>query len=82
MKSVALADAKANLHLLVDEVRKSKNAVEIRKRDQPVAYLVDAETFKRLQGVEDSILALQLRQALKEERYDLEEVLAQLALGL
>lgn len=82
MKSVAIAEAKAKFSSLVDEVRTSRKTIEIRKRDQPAAYLVEAETFKRLQGIEDSVRTLQLRQALQGERQDLEEVLAKIDLGL
>jgi prevent-host-death family protein len=82
MKSVAIAEAKAKFSSLVDEVRTSRKTIEIRKRNQPAAYLVEAETFKRLQGIEDSVRTLQLRQALQGERHDLEEVLAKIDLGL
>ena len=82
MKSIAIAEAKAKFSSLVDEVRTSRKTIEIRRRDQPAAYLVEAETFKRLQGVEDSVRTSQLRQALQGERHDLEEVLAKIDLGL
>ncbi len=82
MKSVAIAEAKAKLSSLVDEVRTSHKAIEIRKRDQPAAYLVEAGTFKRLQRIEDSIRAEQLRRALQGRKYVLEEVLAAIDLGL
>jgi prevent-host-death family protein len=82
MKSVAIAEAKAKLSSLVDEVRTSHKAIEIRRRDQPAAYLVEAEMFKRLQGVEDSVRAYQLRQALAGPMHELDEVLAAIDLGL
>jgi prevent-host-death family protein len=82
MRSVAIAEAKAKLSSLVDEVRTSRKAIEIRRRDQPVVYLVEAEIYKRLQGIEDSVRSEQLRQALRGERHDLDEVLASIDLGL
>jgi prevent-host-death family protein len=82
MRSVAIAEAKAKLSSLVDEVRISRKAIEIRRRDQPAAYLVEAEMYKRLQGIEDSVRSEQLRQALRGERHDLDEVLASIDLGL
>ena len=81
MRSVAIAEAKAKLSSLVNEVRTSHKSIEIRKRDQPAVYLVEAETFKRLQGTEDSVRSQQLRQALQGEKYDLEKVLASIGLG-
>jgi prevent-host-death family protein len=82
MKSVAIAEAKTKLSSLVDEVRTSRKPIEIRRRDQPAAYLVEAEMFKRLQRLEDSVRAQQLRRALQGPRYTLEEVLAEIDLEL
>jgi prevent-host-death family protein len=82
MRSVAIAEAKAKLSSLVDEVRTSRKTIEIRRRDQPAAYLVEVEMYKRLQGIEDSVRSEQLRQALRGERHDLDEVLASIDLGL
>jgi len=82
MKSVAIAEAKAKFSSLVDEVRTSRKDIEIRRRDQPAVYLVEAERYKRLQGIEDSVRSEQLRQALRGERHDLDEVLASIDLGL
>jgi prevent-host-death family protein len=81
MKSVALKEATLSLPDLIDEVRDSGASIEISEEDQPAAYLVEAENFKRLQGLGDSVRASRLRQALQGERYDLEEVLAELNLG-
>jgi prevent-host-death family protein len=82
MRSIAIAEAKAKLSSLVDEVRTSHKAIEIRRRDQPAAYLVEVEMFRRLQGIEDSVRALQLREAMKGERFELKKVLAEIKLGL
>lgn len=82
MKSVAIAEAKAKLSALVDEVRTSRKPIEIRRRDQPAVYLMEAETFKRLQGLEDSVRTVQLRQALEGDRWALEDILANVGLGL
>lgn len=80
MKSVGMAEAESSLSSLVEEVRTSHDAIEIQESGEPAAYLVEAETFKRLQGVEDSFRALRLRQALSGPMYDLEEVLADIGL--
>lgn len=82
MKSVAIAEAKSKFSSLIDEVRLSRKSIEIRRRDQPAAYLVEADTFKRLQGIEDSVRAEQLRRALKGRKYDLRDFLASIDLGL
>ncbi len=82
IRSVAIAEAKSQFSSLVDEVRTSRRPIEIRKRDQTAAYLVEAETFKRLQGIEDSIRAEQLRRALQGPRYDLRDFLASIDLDL
>jgi prevent-host-death family protein len=80
MKSVALTEAKTRLSSLVDEVRSSGETIEIREQGEPAAYLVEAETFKRLRGIEDSARTAQLRRDLETPRYDLEDVLAKLGL--
>jgi prevent-host-death family protein len=80
MKSVALTEAKTQLSSLVEEVRNSGESIEIREKGETTAYLVEAETFNRLRGIEDSIRTEQLRRDLEGPRYDLEEVLAKLGL--
>lgn len=80
MKSIAVAEAENRLSSLVDEVRASGEVIEIREQNQPAVYLVEAGTFRRLRGIEDSVRSDQLREALKEERYPLEEVLSSLDL--
>jgi prevent-host-death family protein len=82
MKSVALKEAKTQLPSLVDEVRNSGEAIEIREEGEPAAYLVEAETFKRLRGIEDSVRTEQLRQDLETTRHDLKDVLVKLGLDL
>ena len=81
-RSVAIAEAKTHLSALVDEVRTSRKAIEIRRRDQPAAYLVEVDTYKRLKGIEDSVRAEQLRRELKGPKYDLHEILAAIDLAL
>jgi prevent-host-death family protein len=82
VKSVVLTAAQTQLSSLVDEVRSSGEPIEIRRQDEPAAYLVEAEAFRRLQGIGDSVRTEQLRHALEEEGYDLEEVLAELDLDV
>jgi prevent-host-death family protein len=78
MKQVRLAEAKAKLSELVDEVRREKNPILIRKRDTPAAVLVELEAFRRLQENEDQLLALKLREALRGKKYPLRKLLAEL----
>lgn len=82
MKSVAMAEAESRFSSLVEEIRNSHEAIEIvdHKSGESAAYLIEAETFKRLRGIEDSFRALRLRHALSGPMYDLEEVLADLGL--
>lgn len=82
IKSVAIGEAKSRFSSLIDEVRTSHRPIEIRRRDQTAAYLVEAETFKRLQGIEDSVRAEQLRRALQGTQHDLRSFLASIDLGL
>lgn len=81
MKSVMIAEAKAKLSALVDEIRTTETAIRICKRDKPAAYLVRAEEFDRLQEVADSVRALQLREAVAGRRFDLRNVIASLELA-
>lgn len=78
MKQVALSEAKAKLSELVDEVRRSRDSVVIRKRSNPVVVLVEMETFRRLQEIEDRVTSLKLRQALKGRKTPLRQVLREL----
>lgn len=82
MKSVMIAEAKAKLSALVDEVRTTETAIQIRKRDKPAAYLVRAEEYTRLQGLADSVRAAQLREAVAGRRFELREVIADLEIAL
>lgn len=78
MKQVALAEAKAKLSELVDEVRRLRNPIMIRKRNTPAAVLVELDAFHRFQQMEDELLSLQLREALKGKKYPLRKVLGAL----
>lgn len=78
MKQVALSEAKAKLSELVDEVRRLRNPIVIQKRNTPAAVLVEMGSFRRLQEMEDRLLALQLREALKGRKYPLRKVLSEL----
>jgi prevent-host-death family protein len=78
MKHVRLAEAKAKLSELVEEVRRERNPIVIQKRDTPAAVLVEPERFRHLQESEDRLMALELREALKGKKYPLREVLAEL----
>ena len=78
MRQVGLAEAKAKLSELVEQVRRERNPIVIRKRDTPAAVLVEMEAFRRLQEIEDEYLALKLREALKGKKYPLRKVLGEL----
>jgi prevent-host-death family protein len=78
MRQIALSEAKAKLSELVDEVRRLRNPIVIRKRNTPAAVLVEMDAFRRLQQMEDRLTALQLREALKGKKYPLRKVLAEL----
>jgi prevent-host-death family protein len=78
MRQVRLAEAKAKLSALVDEVRRERNPIVIQKRDTPAAVLVEMGAFRRLQEMEDQFLALKLREALKGKKYPLRKVLGEL----
>jgi len=78
MRQVRLAEAKAKLSELVEEVRRERNPILIQKRNTPAAVLVELEAYRRLQDSEDRLLALQLREALKGKKYALRKVLAEL----
>jgi prevent-host-death family protein len=78
MKQVRLAEAKAKLSELVEEVRRERNPIIIQKRNTPAAVLVELDAFRRLQENEDRMLALQLREALRGKKYPLRKVLAEL----
>jgi prevent-host-death family protein len=78
MRQVALSEAKAKLSELVDEVRRLRKPIVIQKRNTPAAVLVEMEAFRRLQEMEDQLLALQLRAALKGRKYPLRKVLGEL----
>jgi prevent-host-death family protein len=78
MRQVALSEAKAKLSELVDEVRRLRNPIVIQKRNTPAAVLVEMDAFRRLQEIEDRMIALQLREALKGKKYPLRKVLDEL----
>ena len=65
---------KPKLSELVQEVRRERNPIVIRKWDTPAAVLVEMEAFRRLQEMEDQFLALKLREALKGKKYPLRKV--------
>jgi prevent-host-death family protein len=78
MRQVALSEAKAKLSELVEEVRRSRSPIVIRKRNTPAAVLVEMDAFRRLQEMEDRMLSLQLREALRGKKYPLRKLLSEL----
>ena len=81
-KTVLLSDAKARLSCLVDEVRTGGNSIVIRKRARPVAVLLEVDRYRRLQEMEDLVIGLRLREALRGRKYQLREVLRELKVGV
>ncbi len=82
MKSVMMAEAKAKLSALVDEVRSTETAIQICKRRKPAAYLIRAGEYERLRGMADSVRALEIREALAGRRFELRKVIADLELAM
>jgi prevent-host-death family protein len=78
MRQVALTEAKAKLSELVEEVRRSRSPIVIRKRNMAAAVLVEMDAFRRLQEMEDRMLSLQLREALRGKKYPLRKLLSEL----
>ena len=78
MRQVALSEAKAKLSELVEEVRRSRSPIVIRKRNMAAAVLVEMDAFRRLQEMEDRMLSLQLREALRGKKYPLRKLLSEL----
>ena len=80
MKEVALSTAKAKLSELVDDVRRGHDDVIIRKHDKPVAALVEIDRYRRMQGLEDRFMQLELKAARRGKQYRLDEVLSELGI--
>lgn len=80
MKEVALSTAKEKLSELVDDVRRGRESVIIRKHDKPVAALVEIDRYQRLQELEDRFTRLELKAALRGKQYRLDEVLSELGI--
>jgi prevent-host-death family protein len=80
MKTRKVAEARAQFSSLIEEVRSSREAIRISRRDTPAAYLIGADEYERLQRLDDTVRTEQLRQALEGETYDLREVLRKLDL--
>jgi prevent-host-death family protein len=79
---VALSVAKKDFSALVDRVRIEGQHVFISKHSKDAAVLIGAGEFKRLQMLEDTLRTVQLRQALDGPMKPLEQVLAEIDLGL
>ena len=80
VKHIGLSDAKANLSELIDQVRTRREPIMIQKHEKDVAVIVEVALFRRLQELEDRVMTIELREALKGRKYDLREVLGELRL--
>ena len=81
-KKVAISEAKTHLSALVDEVRMTREAVVIHRRNKPAAVLVEVNEYRLLSRLRDTVRTEQLQRTLQGELVDLEEVIAGLDLGL
>lgn len=81
-KEVLMSEARSNLSKLVDEVRMNTRDIIIRLREVPAAVLMNMERYTRLTQIEDKLLAIELRDALKGGTRPLEKVLEELKLDV
>lgn len=81
-KEVLMSEARSNLSKLVDEVRMNTRDIIIRLREVPAAVLMNMERYNRLTQIEDKLLAIELRDALKGGTRPLEKVLEELKLDV
>ena len=82
VKRYAISAAKAKLSELVDEVRTAGVHVVIHRRSKDAAVLLSTDEFEELIQLRDTFRAAKISQALKGEKYDLDEVIAELDLGV
>ncbi len=81
-REVLMSEARSNLSKLVDEVRMRTRDIIIRIRESPAAVLMNMERYTRLTQIEDKLLAIELRDALKGGTRPLEKVLEELKLDV
>lgn len=81
-KEVLMSEARSNLSKLVDEVRMNTRDIIIRLREVPAAVLMNMDRYNRLTQIEDKLLAIELRDALKGGTRPLEKVLEELKLDV
>jgi len=79
MKTIALSEAKATLSEIVDTVRRDLQDVVIEKHKKGVAVLVEAGRYERLRELDDAVMRLELKKALRGRKYRLEDVLNELS---
>jgi prevent-host-death family protein len=79
MKTIALSEAKATLSEIVDTVRRDLQDVVIEKHKKRVAVLVESARYDRLREIDDAVMRLELKKALRGRKYRLEDVLNELS---
>jgi prevent-host-death family protein len=79
MKTIALSEAKATLSEIVDTVRRDQQDVVIKKHKKSVAVLVESGRYERLRELDDAVMRLELKKALRGRKYRLEDVLNELS---
>jgi prevent-host-death family protein len=79
MKTIVLSQAKARLAEIVDDLRRDLLDVAIEKHGKSVAVLVEPRRYERLRGLDDAVMRLELRKALRGRKYVLEDVINELS---
>lgn len=69
--TMSASDAKNNFGELLEEAR--KNPIKIERNGRPVAVVVSAEEFDRMEAMEDAWWGRQAEEALKEGSLGVEE---------
>lgn len=79
MKTIGLSDAEARLSEIVDDLRRDLQDVAIEKHGESVAVLVEVRRYQRLRELDDAVMRLELKRALRGRKYRLEDVLDELS---
>ena len=64
MRMVSITEIRRNAKAVLTDLAKTKKPVAILQRSKPIAYIVDAETFTRMQLTKDTDLAEKRRESL------------------
>ena len=64
MRMVSITEIRRNAKAVLTDLVKTKKPVAILQRSKPIAYIIDAETFTRMQLTKDTDLAETRRESL------------------